>query len=321
MTTFDGSLPPDRLWKGEARYRALSYDFTVRWNWPRAGTYIRRVLDRFAFSPHPEALWSAGWTPPGALPVYGLVDLGPGEDPRYHLTYGDGVMLSSADPGEVLSRFFMTVNLEAFRQTGDFFLVHAGAVATPSGEGVLLPGGSGAGKTTLVAALVRAGFGYLSDEAGAIDPVTRRLYPYPRALGVKKGAFGLFPELAEKNGSALIKHERHVLPERIGPLGGPCHVRFVIAHQYETGATTEVTPIGTAAMVMELARNAWNLGTYGGRSLTLLSEAVRGAKGYKLFSGSLDESVRAVAALTGTDHEVQRKRRAKGANRGDLSRA
>jgi hypothetical protein len=319
MTTFDGSLPPNRSWKSEARYRALSYEFTVRWNWPRAGKYICQFLEPFAFSPPPEAQWSAGWTPPGALPVYGLVDLGRGEDPRYHLMYGDNIIISSADPGEVLARFFMTVNLEAFRQTGDFFLVHAGAVATPSGDGVLIPGGSGAGKTTLVAALVRAGFAYLSDEAGAIDPVTGRLYPYPRALGVKRGSFGLFPELAEKNGSGLLKNERHVLPERIGRLGGPCDVRFVIAHQYETGATTEVTPLGTAAMVMELARNAWNLGTYGGRALTLLSEVVRGTQGYKLFSGSLEESVRAVAELTAMQAS-KTNRSVKGANRGDLSR-
>jgi hypothetical protein len=61
--------------------------------------------------------------------------------------------------------------------------IHAGVVSTPAGL-IVVPGPSGLGKTTLVAALVRAGFGYVSDEALAIDRSTGRAAAFPRPLSM-----------------------------------------------------------------------------------------------------------------------------------------
>jgi hypothetical protein len=303
MTSSD--LSPQRLkrlrWKGEQTYRVLSYYFSVRWNWAEAGEYVRHVLRGFTV-PF-DQLEVRNPPTPGMPARYTVVDLGRRQDRRYRLLYGDGdtPMMSSNDPGDVLKHFFWNVNSEAIRRTGDFLLIHSGSVVSPSGNAVLIPGRSGSGKSTLVAGLVRAGFGYLSDEAAAIDPVTRRLYPYPKALTLKENKAELFPELASKNGSALVKGQLHLHPEDIGPgkEAGPTDVRFVFVHRHEKGAAAaQLTPISRAKAALELGRNTMNISTYRARMLPILADVVKGARTYSLVSGDLKEAVRIVADIT-----------------------
>jgi hypothetical protein len=66
----------------------------------------------------------------------------------------------------------------AMRATEGLF-VHAGVVAR-AGRAILIPGKSGVGKSTLVAALVAAGATYYSDEYAPID-ADGRVHPYARA--------------------------------------------------------------------------------------------------------------------------------------------
>lgn len=65
----------------------------------------------------------------------------------------------------------------------DRIFVHAGVVAK-EGRGLVLPGVSFAGKTTLVAALVRAGALYYSDEFAVLD-FEGNVHPYPKALSLR----------------------------------------------------------------------------------------------------------------------------------------
>jgi hypothetical protein len=58
------------------------------------------------------------------------------------------------------------------------FGLHAGAVAR-AGAGYLLPGSSGSGKSSLCATLVRAGFGYVSDDFVLLSAVSGRLSCVP----------------------------------------------------------------------------------------------------------------------------------------------
>jgi hypothetical protein len=65
----------------------------------------------------------------------------------------------------------------------DRIFVHAGVVAI-DGRALLLPGRSFSGKTTLTAALLRAGAVYGSDEYAVIDPAGL-VHPYPRPLSIR----------------------------------------------------------------------------------------------------------------------------------------
>ena len=58
-------------------------------------------------------------------------------------------------------------------------LVHAGAVER-DGRVAIVTGISGRGKTTLTAALVRRGYGYVTDELVVVDPANRERRPVPQ---------------------------------------------------------------------------------------------------------------------------------------------
>ena len=66
----------------------------------------------------------------------------------------------------------------------EFVFVHAGAVAH-RGRGIVIPGDSFAGKTSLVAALVRAGAHYCSDEYAVLD-AQGRVHPFPKPLSLRE---------------------------------------------------------------------------------------------------------------------------------------
>jgi hypothetical protein len=296
-------MPSDQLgrihWKGEGSYRCLSHTFTVRWNRARFGRYVRHVLDPFTVSP--QIAKARKPATPGLPPSYSLVDLGPEQERQFVLLYGEDILLESGRADDVLHYLLWHVNAEAFWETGEFLVVHAGAVITPAGYGVLLPGEAGSGKTTLTAGLVRAGFGYLSDEVGAIDPVTGRLYPYPKTMDLKGDAFKLFPELRARNGKLPVVQSRWRIRAddiRPGAIGGPCSLRFVIAPRYREGASTEISPISRADAVTDLWESVWNLFRYGDRALYLLARVIRGARCYRMVFGDLLEAVEAVETVT-----------------------
>lgn len=285
-------------WEREVTFRSLSYYFSLRWNWAGYGATVMHVLRDFEVDPDPSE--SPRSYSPGSTVRYGLVH-SPRAKRAHKLLYNDHVIHQANDLSYVLNYLFWHINSETICRTADFFLIHAGAVVTPAGEGVLLPAASGSGKTTLTGALVRHGFGYLSDEAGAIDPVTRRLFPYPKALAFKeKKLRDRLAELAADLEGSRVDGTWHVHADEIRPgvAARPCEVRYVISPRYEADAATQITPMTAAEVAFCLGDNAFTLGYYRARGLHLLADVARGAKGFRLISGDLDDAVQAVAKLT-----------------------
>ncbi len=82
------------------------------------------------------------------------------------------------------------LNLVAVSGTGDSLLFHAGAVER-DGRVVVIAGISGRGKSTLTAALVRAGFRYVTDEMAIIDPKSGWVRPYLKPLDLDDSSLDL----------------------------------------------------------------------------------------------------------------------------------
>ena len=273
-------------------FRRLSHTFVVRCDEPTIAAYIAGVLGRFAL---PDATDGAT--------TYEVEDLGPsGASSRYRLQIDGRWVLGSGDPSHVLNDLFSHVNVDTVHAVQEQVLIHAGAVASPAGTGVLLPAPSGSGKTTLVAGLVRAGFGYLSDEAAVLDPETGTLYPYPVHLSVKGTSRDRFPEgRPDPAHVGLTGDAWHVDPEAIRPgsIAGPCDVGFVIAHRYEPGARLAVEPLTPAEACVELVGNLMLGRRDAPRALDLLARVCGASKGYRLVHGDLDEAVNAILEMTG----------------------
>ena len=296
-------ISPTRLkrmrWRGEQTYRILSQRFSVRWSGDLTADRVHYVFGGFAVSGPKGA--DRNSTDRDGAGVYSLVDLGPREPRRYRLVLAGKQLISSRNEDDVVNFLLYHILARVREQDAEFLLIHAGSVATPRGEGVLLPAASGFGKTTLVTGLIRAGFGFLSDEIGVIDHRTGMLRPYPRALNFKEGAVAIFPDLPSPGSAAPFERSYGYLrAEEIRPdvMVNACEVRFVITPRYQDGAATMVTPLSPAATVRELWTNAINVQTYGARALPILAEIARRTRGYRLVSRDLGEAVRAVADLT-----------------------
>lgn len=98
---------------------------------------------------------------------------------RFHLLYAESEQLvRSLELDDVMASLETDLQLHVAEFAPRRVFVHAGVVGW-RGRAILLPGPSHAGKTTLVAALVRAGATYYSDEYAVLDG-SGRVHPYSR---------------------------------------------------------------------------------------------------------------------------------------------
>ncbi|HEX2296471.1 MAG TPA: hypothetical protein VHN37_14345 [Actinomycetota bacterium] len=172
----------------------------------------------------------------------------------------------------------------------DFLLVHSGAV-TIGDRAVLLPAEMDTGKSTLVTALLHAGAGYLSDELGAIDPVTRRVYPYPKRITLDDETLQFFPgleeRLSDRTGAMAVLRQRYVRPEDCGAsIAGPAPLGALVFPTADREGPPRLEEVAAAESAWLLAANARNLYRYGDRGVLLLGEMCAGARAYRLSGGT-----------------------------------
>ena len=103
-----------------------------------------------------------------------------------------------------LQAFESKLALHVAAESRALLFVHAGVVGW-RGRAIVLPGRTHAGKSTLVAALVRAGATYYSDEYALVDG-DGRVWPYPRALSLRRarGAVRVAPSRLGRVGRAPL---------------------------------------------------------------------------------------------------------------------
>jgi hypothetical protein len=226
----------------------------------------------------------------------------------YSLHRGERQVAVSDDSSAVIGQLLWQISNDTVDLAQGYLLIHAGAVVAPDGQGVLILGESGSGKTTLVAALVQEGFGYLSDEAAAIELDSGLVHPWPRPLGFKAGARSLarfeplFVSRPARRGLPAQGESSDELHVRIDDIrqdavAAPCRVRHVIDHVYEQGAATRLEPLSRSAALVRMGRAAPRLRREGDRGLDVLASLARGADAQTLVSGDLEQSVVAVREL------------------------
>jgi hypothetical protein len=121
-----------------------------------------------------------------------------------------------------------------------FVFVHAGC-AVWQGKAIVLPGRTMSGKSSLTAALVRAGALYYSDEYAVLDP-HGQVRPYARALSIRPYAGG---------------PATRVTVEEIGGRAGrgPVPVGLVAHLRYAEGEPTRIDPVSRGRSVLHLVDN------------------------------------------------------------------
>jgi hypothetical protein len=192
-------------------------------------------------------------------------------------------------------RLVSDITEQAVASRPDHLALHAAALAF-GGQGVLLPGATGAGKSTLAASLVAAGFDYLTDEAAVIDVDTLEVVPFPKPLSLRPGsldALGRSPDPFEPGSQTLVPASAL----RSGASGRAVPTRILVFPGYQAGAASSLTPISRAEAMVELANNSFNFMTRGRQWLGVLSRLVSACTCVRLVNGNLDVARNLLLAL------------------------
>jgi len=168
----------DRLgWAAGFTFESYGLRLGIRVNDP---SVLPRIVDRLP----------PGWKPARSSnprEIYSLFVGGPGARPgvkRYHLVYQGPTRVSRThDLDEAVEALESDLRLYVAMWANRRVFVHAGVVEW-HGRAIVLPGPTYSGKSTLVAALVRAGARYYSDEYAVLDSLGR-VHPYSAPLSMR----------------------------------------------------------------------------------------------------------------------------------------
>jgi hypothetical protein len=269
-------------------YHALAHDFRIESELPDVGRYLDGLLAAF-----PEA--------DRVGTVYTVAEAADDDGVRrVEVRDDDRVVARDASVGALAGSFVHHVNQQAISL--DYAVTcHAGGVERDE-VGFVFPAHMESGKTTLTAGLVRAGFGYLTDEAVAFDARTGLIEPFPKPLSIDAGSHSLFPELrpAAAPGDDVAPADQWQVPPdaiRAGAVGRSCRARFVIFPAYEDGARTALEPMPRAAALLELATNTFSFRDEPRRCLERLGTVIEDAEVFRLTIGDLRAACDLVAEL------------------------
>src|ERR1700722_8830821 len=175
----------------------------------------------------------------------------------------DGVMVSkAAQTNSLVPDLIRALDDAVIQRLTALHAVHAGAVLLGE-RALLLPGVTHAGKSSLVAELLRQGATYLSDEYALIDS-EGHVHPYPRPLLLRNGSPEQSPWLpAECNA-------------RTGD--GPVPVGWILSLEYLPESTWSVEAVCQSEALLILLRNTPHLLSESPNMVAVFQRAVAGAK-------------------------------------------
>ena len=167
----------------------------------------------------------------------------------------------------------------------EYVFLHAGVVAWED-RALLLPGTSHAGKSTLVAELVRAGATYYSDEFALLDS-EGRVHPFTRDIRMRRpGAPDQVPlPLKQLDGRAGT---------------GPLRVSMVVFAEFAEHARWAPEAVTPGRAVLELLLHSTPVQRTPGRTLATLSATMRHARAWRSQRGEATVAARSLLAALAT---------------------
>jgi hypothetical protein len=204
-----------------------------------------------------------------------------GSGDRFQLHANTELLLDHAQLAPVLERLRQHLMVHVADYAPDHVFVHAGVVGW-LGRAIVLPGASFAGKTTLVAELVRAGATYYSDEYAVLD-AEGRVHPYARDLQMRQ------PGSAEQRG-VPIEFLRGTAGVASLPVGQVAFAQFV------HGAEWDPQPVSAGMAVLEMLRHAIPVQRTPARVMAILTRMMQDAQACRSQRGDAAATAQALLA-------------------------
>ncbi|MBN1177926.1 MAG: hypothetical protein JXD18_01860 [Anaerolineae bacterium] len=258
-----------------------------------------------------DFLWQYTPADSATVPVAHYRLLAEGADDALSLYRGTELLRQSASEASIANLLMGDVcyNL-AYHSTGGL-LFHAGGVSW-QGQGIILPGTMGAGKTTLTAWLLTRGFDYLTDEMVYVPDGASHVSGIARPLNVKSTARSALRQHVD-----YASRPDHVYTAAGSDLISPALFRsdrtvltppltLIIFPRYQARGGLTLAPLSkaqTGLALMECLVNARNLPNYGMIEIARLAKA---APAYTLTYGGFGQLSNQIERLLTPDTSTGR---------------
>jgi hypothetical protein len=208
---------------------------------------------------------------------------------RYQLTRNGAVLAEVQELEVTLESLAREVMVHVADHAPERVFIHAGVVAW-KGRALVMPGRSFAGKSTLVAELVRAGATYYSDEYAVIDE-RGEVHPYARALWIR-----------ERNG---VKQRPLTLSELKGCAGTRAvPVSHVVFAEYVGAGKWKPETMLPGAAVLAMMEHAIAVQRAPARVMATLAKMMETAVALRSERGDAGETVRHLLNMISAEREA-----------------
>lgn len=172
--------------------------------------------------------------------------------------------------------------------------IHAAALCR-NGAGIIMPGKSGAGKSSLTTWLLGRGFSYLTDELVFIPRNSLLIEAFTRPINIKSHGInaisGHFDFEANKSKTMASRHVTMIPHRLLNPhtASGPVELSMIIFPHHQSGSELELQQLTKAQVglsLMECLVNARNLDGHGFGEATRVAREV---PAYSLTYGRFDQ--------------------------------
>jgi hypothetical protein len=162
------------------------------------------------------------------------------EAPRlFELECDASPICRAIDLGELLDAFEDHAKIQTAYHAKGVLFVHAGVIGWHR-RGIVMPGRSGAGKTTLARALMEAGADYYSDEFAILD-AEGQVHPYALPLSIRG------------SGARPVRCAAEEIGARVGTM--PVDVDLIVITEYRRGARWQPRVLSKAEALLALGEH------------------------------------------------------------------
>ncbi len=204
------------------------------------------------------------------------------ESDRWDLSRKGTSLYAGRSPGVLAERLLGEAIHDLVDRSRSGLILHAAAVCSHGG-GMVLPGPTGIGKTTLTVRLLGMGFGYLTDELVHLPGRSDELRPFSRPLVVKQYARALLEphvDLARHAARGLTGDDTILIPPaslEVAERTHPSRLQLLVFPRPQADARFTLKRLSKAQAAMALMGcviNARNLSEHGLREVSRVARQI-----------------------------------------------